>query len=267
MSKYMDTRPIGIFDSGLGGLTVLKELQEKFVNESFIYLGDTLNFPYGEKTKEEIVKVSKRNIKYLIKQDVKLIIIACGTATSRALGEVKKIFNIPIIGIIEPTVEYVKNLNISEIGVMATNGTIKSGAWEYYLKQEMPDIKVVSKACPLLANIVEEGKIESKESIDVIHSYVQVFKENNIKNIILGCTHYPLYDEIIKQEFNYDVNLINTANAVTIYLKKFLSEKNIESDKRSFMPKIVITKQEKDFERKAKDILKLNNCKIFIKNY
>ncbi len=263
----MDTRPIGIFDSGVGGLTVLKELQKEFINEDFIYLGDTLNFPYGEKTKKEITKFSKNNIKYLIKQNVKLIIIACGTATSQCIDEVKKSFNIPIIGIIDPTVEYVKKSKIKEIGVMATNGTIRSGAWEINLKRKIPDIKVISKACPLLANIVEEGKIASKESLDAIHNYVQIFKENNINHIILGCTHYSLYDKIIKKEFNYDVNLISTAKGVTTYLKEFLKELQIENSKRTFASKIVITKQEKDFEKKAKNILEVNKCEIFIQNY
>ena len=122
----MDTRPIGIFDSGIGGLTVLKELEERLPNENFIYFGDTLNFPYGEKTKEEIIQFSIKNVNYLIEQDVKAIIIACGTATSQSLDVLKDKFDIPIIGIIEPTVNYVKSLGLKKIGVIATTGTIRS---------------------------------------------------------------------------------------------------------------------------------------------
>ena len=122
----MDKRPIGIFDSGIGGLTVLKKLEEALPNEQFIYLGDTLNFPYGEKSKGEIINYSKTNIEYLLSQKVKMIIIACGTATSQALEEMKSIFDIPIIGIIEPTAKYVKEMRYKKIGVIATTGTIRA---------------------------------------------------------------------------------------------------------------------------------------------
>ena len=157
----MDNRKIGIFDSGIGGLTVLKEIEKRIPNENYIYLGDTLNFPYGEKSKEEIINYSKKNIEYLISQNVKMVIIACGTATSQSLEEMRTIFNIPIIGIISPTVDYVKSLNIRKIGVIATTGTIRSGAWEKKLKDEIAGIEVINKACPLLASIAEEGEAKS----------------------------------------------------------------------------------------------------------
>lgn len=258
----MDERPIGIFDSGVGGLTVLKVLQENLPNENFIYFADTLNFPYGEKNKEEIIELSKRNIEFLIKQNVKIIIIACGTATSQSLKEMKKLFNIPIIGIIEPTVDYVKNLNIKKVGVMATSGTIRSGAWEENLKEKINGIEVTNKACPLLANLVEEGEIESQKSLDAIHNYAKIFKERKVKDIILGCTHYPIYDEIIEKEFNNNVNLINTGTAVLEYLKKLLKENNLESKKRNTISKIIISKEEKEFKKKTEKILKTNNFTI-----
>lgn len=253
----MNTKPIGVFDSGIGGLTVLKQLEELLPKENFIYLGDTLNFPYGEKSKEEIIKISKKNIEYLINQDVKLIIIACGTATSQSIDVMKEIFNIPIIGIIEPTVEHVKNKNIKEIGVIATTGTIKSKAWEVNLKNKIPNIEIFCQACPVLASLAEEGKAKSKESLDAIHSYMQIFKDNNIKDIILGCTHYPIYDEIIRNEFEYEVNLLNTGKAVASYVKRFLKKKNIVNENNEkFETKIIITKEEKDFDKKIKNILK-----------
>ena len=252
----MDTRPIGIFDSGIGGLTVLEKLGKAMPNEEFIYLGDTLNFPYGERSKEEIVEFSRKNIEYLIKQDVKMVIIACGTATSQSLDEMKKIFNIPIVGIIEPTVDYVKKLNIKKIGVIATTGTIRSGAWEQKLKQKIPNIEVINKACPLLASIAEEGKARSKESKDAVHEYMQVFKENSVDTLILGCTHYPIYDEIIQDEFKNKIDLINTGMAVAEKVKKYLVENCKENTNERKKSKIVITKQEKDFCVRAKNILK-----------
>lgn len=252
----MDKRPIGIFDSGIGGLTVLKKLEEKLPNEQFIYLGDTLNFPYGEKSKSEIINYSKANIKYLISQNVKMIIIACGTATSQALAEIQKIFDIPIIGIIEPTAEYVKKMKYKKIGVIATSGTIKSRAWEQKLKEKISDIQVINKACPLLASIAEEGRAKTKESIEAVHEYMQIFKENKVNTIILGCTHYPIYDEIIKKEFLNNVTLINTGTAVAEEVEKYLTKNDIKNTKTRKMSKIEITKQEKDFLIKTKNILK-----------
>lgn len=262
----MDTRAIGIFDSGIGGLTVLKELEKIMSNENFIYLGDTLNFPYGEKTKEEIIEFSRKNIEYLISQKVKMIIIACGTATSQSIDIMKKSFDIPIIGIIEPTVDYIKEKNIKKVGVMATTGTIRSNAWEEGLKQKIPQIKVINKACPLLANIAEEGKVTSKESINAIHEYMEIFKENKVDTIILGCTHYPIYDEIIKKEFSNKINLINTGIAVAQNVKKYLEENDIKNDGQKNQSKIVISKKEKDFEKKAKNILK-STKKLDITNF
>lgn len=185
----MDTRPIGIFDSGVGGLTVYSEIRKKLPKENLIYLGDTKNFPYGTKTKEEIIEYSSRNARFLMQQNVKVIIIACGTATSHALEYLKDNFDIPIIGIIEPTISYIKKLNLQQIGVIATEGTIKSGSWEKALKNACPNIEVINKACPMLATIAEEGKAKSPEGRRVIAEYMVPFKSQKINNIILGCTH------------------------------------------------------------------------------
>ena len=149
----MNKKAIGIFDSGVGGLTVFKEIRLKLPNENVIYLGDTKNFPYGNKQKEEIIKYAIQNVEILLQKNVKVIVVACGTATSQALDIIKEKFDIPIIGIIDPTVEYIKNQEYKEIGVIATEGTIRSGAWEERLIQEIPNIKVVNKACPMLATI------------------------------------------------------------------------------------------------------------------
>ena len=221
----MDNRPIGVFDSGVGGLTVLKEIKKKNPKEKYIYLKDSKNFPYGERSKEEIINLTRNNIKKLLEKNVKMVIIACGTATSQALDIVKNEFDIPIIGIIEPTVNYIKKLNLKKIGVMATVGTIRSGMWEKCIKEKQPNIEVINQACPVLASMAEEERIYSKESLEAVHEYVQIFKSNNVDTIILGCTHYPMYDEIIKKEFDYEVNLINVGVAVSEKVKNILKNK------------------------------------------
>ena len=229
----MDNRAIGIFDSGVGGLTVLAEIRKNLPNENIIYLGDTKNFPYGNRSKQEIIEFAIQNVEILIKKQVKVIIIACGTATSQALDVLKEKFDIPIIGIIEPTVEYVKNKNYKEIGVIATEGTIRSGAWEQKLKEKIPQIEVTNKACPMLATIAEEGKAQSEEGRQVIKEYMKPFKEKRINKIILGCTHYPIYKKIIREELGYEVELINTGVTVSKYLQNYLKQNKMENNETS----------------------------------
>lgn len=254
----MNKGAIGIFDSGVGGLTVFSEIRKKLPNENIIYLGDTKNFPYGNKSKEEIVKFSKENVETLIKKGVKIIVIACGTATSQALEILKKEYEVPIIGIIQPTVNYIKNRDIKEIGVIATEGTIKNGAWEKQLKEKIADIKVINKACPMLATIAEEGRAKSEEGKKAIKEYMKPFKENHIDKIILGCTHYPIYEELIRKELGYEVELINTGITVAEYLEKYLKDNNLENNTKKEQEKIFLTKPEQEFKNIAKNIMKID---------
>ncbi len=254
----MDNRPIGIFDSGVGGITVLKEIQKRLPNEHLIYLGDTKNFPYGNKSKEEIIKFSIQNVEYLIKKNVKIIVIACGTATSQAIEILQTKFEIPIMGIIEPTVEYVKNKNYNKIGVIATEGTIRNGAWENKLKEKIPNIEIINKACPMLATIAEEGRATGEEGRKAIKEYMEIFKKNKINKIILGCTHFPIYEQVIRDELEYEVELINTGKTVAKKLKKYLKEKELLKEKENSKIEINLTKEEKEFTKIAQNILQFD---------
>ena len=254
----MRDKAIGIFDSGVGGLTVLAEIRKNLPNENIIYLGDTKNFPYGSKSKEEIIEFAIQNVDILINKGVKVIVIACGTATSQAIEVLKDKYNMPIIGIIEPTVEYIKGQNYDEIGVIATEGTIRSGAWEKELKEKIPNIKVTNKACPMLATIAEEGRAQSEEGRKVIKEYMKPFKEKRIDKIILGCTHYPIYEKIIRQELEYDVELINTGVTVSKYLKEYLKTNDLEKNDKNLKEEIYLTKPEEEFKEIAKNILNEN---------
>ena len=251
----MNEKAIGIYDSGVGGLTVFKEIKKKMPEENIIYLGDTRNFPYGNKEKEEIIKFAVKNTEILIQKQVKVVIVACGTATSQAIDILRQKFDIPIIGTIEPTVQYIKNQGYQEVGVIATEGTIKSGAWEKTIKKEIPTIKVVNKACPMLANIAESGNAESEQGKAAIREYMKIFKANHIDKIILGCTHYPIFQEIIKEELEYEVELINTGIAVANYLERYLKDNRLENSGTIKKEKIYLTKPEKEFKKIAKNIM------------
>ena len=246
----MDKRPIGIFDSGVGGLTVYEEIKKKLPNEKIIYLGDTKEFPYGSKSKQSIIELTKNNIEFLLKYNVKLIIIACGTATSQALEEVRKIYRVPIIGIIEPTVKYIKQEeNYNNIGIIATRGTIRSNTWEKSIKEKIENINVYNKECPLLAPMAEEGWTDNEIAKLTIKEYLNDFPK--LDALILGCTHYPLFEKIIKEQMP-ETDIINTGKIIAKYL-----EENIEKSENNMNieEEIYLTDTECNFIQMANKIL------------
>ena len=249
----MDNRPIGMFDSGVGGLTVYKEIKNAFPGEKIIYLGDTKRFPYGSKTKENIIEISKKCIDFLVSQNVKLIIIACGTATSIALDTLKQLYDIPIIGIIEPTVFYIKEKKYKRIGVIATRGTINSNTWELKLKDSISDIVIYNKACPLLAPLAEEGWITNQIAKLTIEEYLKGFSD--IDSLILGCTHYPLFEKVIK-EILPNVDIINTGIIMANYLKTLLIMNNHNNSNVDDL--FYLTDNESNFINIANKILNRN---------
>lgn len=254
----MDKRPIGMFDSGVGGLTVLKEVKKLLPNEEIIYLGDTKRFPYGSKSKDAIIEASRNCVKFLIEKNVKLIVIACGTATSQSIDVLKKEFDIPIIGIIEPTVDYLeKQVKPNEtIGVIATQGTIRSNAWEEKILEKIENVKVMSEETPLLATMAEQGWTNNKVAKYTIKEYMKCFKK--IDRLILGCTHYPLFEELIKKELSKKVDVINTGEKVATYLETFLKDNKLENNKNAKKCSIYLTDKETNFINIASRLLEQN---------
>ncbi len=252
----MDNRPIGIFDSGVGGLTVFSELIKALPNEDMIYLGDTKQFPYGNKSKDTIIELTKRNTEFLIKKDVKAVVIACGTATSQALDSVCDIYNVPVIGIIKPTVTSLNNEKPKRVGVMATTGTIRSKTWQTEIKKYMPDTEIINQACPLLAQMAEEGWIDNDVARLTIREYVKVFKERPVEKLILGCTHYPLFMKTIEEELGTGTEIIDTGKKVGNYLKEYLKNEQKEANrKKQANYEFFLTDMESQFLNVAKNIL------------
>lgn len=260
-----DERPIGMFDSGVGGLTVLKEFRKQNPQENIIYLGDTKRFPYGSKSKESIIELTKKGIDFLLSKNVKAIVIACGTATSQALEEVQKQYEIPIIGIIDSTVQYIKeNRSLRNVGIIATTGTIRSGGWQNKLHSQIPDAILSYKACPLLAPMAEEGWTENEIAKLTIKEYLKDFE--NINCLILGCTHYPLFKKCIQEELGEKVEIINTGEKLAKDMKKILTQEqkqNESTQKGSY--EIYLTDTETNFLQVASKLLKDTEIKEKIK--
>ena len=198
---------VGLFDSGIGGLTVLKTLKTKYPHNDYIYYGDTLNLPYGDKTKEELLSLSRKNIAFLINKKVDMIIIACGTVSSNCLDILKKEYSIPIFSIIEPTIEYLNKSKYESIGVIATNATINSHIFKNKLNKNVYEIST-PKLVPLIENNQENG-------LDlVLHEYLDIYK-NKIDSLVLGCTHYPIIKDKIKKVLP-DVDILDMSNQVIL---------------------------------------------------
>ncbi|NMB07911.1 MAG: glutamate racemase [Tissierellia bacterium] len=228
----MNNRPIGVFDSGIGGLTVLKEVVEQLPGEDIVYFGDTARIPYGTRSKETVIKYFFQSVRFLMSKNIKLIVVACNTASALAMEEAQKVFDIPIIGVIEPgskaAVATTKN---STIGVIGTEGTINSGTYQRKIRRMLPSAEIIGIACPLFVPIVEEGWENSDVAYITAQKYLLELKEHNIDSLVLGCTHYPALRYTINKVFENKVTLVNPAYETAKATKIMLKELNLLSDK------------------------------------
>jgi len=207
----MNNKGIGVFDSGIGGLTVVKEIMKQLPNETLYYLGDTARAPYGSKTKETIIRFSREIVTFLLKKDVKIIVVACNTSSALALRELRKEFKINIIGVIEAGARAAMDATRNNrIGIIGTKATINSKAYEKIIKKYNKKIKIFSYATPLLVPLVEEGWLFEKETEEILRRYLGFFKGKHIDTLLLGCTHYPLIKPLIKKILP-KVNIIDSA--------------------------------------------------------
>lgn len=227
----MDQRKIGVFDSGLGGLSVVREMERLIPQESIIYFGDIARLPYGSKSKETIAEFSHQIMHFLLQKDVKAVIVACGTASSNALEELQSSYELPIMGVVEPGARAAaRATRCGRIGVIGTEATIRSGAFERLIKQENPEIQVYNQACPLFVPLVEEGWFEDEVTRQVVHRYLAGLKENQVDTLVLGCTHYPHLKKLVQQEMGQEVTLINPSRAVVEEMKAYLEAHDLQSD-------------------------------------
>ena len=191
--RNLKNLPIGVFDSGVGGLTVAREIMRQIPNERIVYFGDTARVPYGSKSKETVTKYSRQIVRFLKTQNVKAIVIACNTASAYALEQIEKEIDIPIIGVVKPgAVTATKATRNGKIGVIATEGTINSQIYTQYIHDLKQDAKVLGKACPLFVPLVEEGLLEDPVTDEIAQRYLSVLIDSGIDTLILGCTHYHL---------------------------------------------------------------------------
>ncbi|MFD2926153.1 glutamate racemase [Halobacillus naozhouensis] len=222
-------KPIGVIDSGVGGLTVARELMRQLPKEKFIYLGDTLRCPYGPRPKDQVKEFTWQMVHYLMRRDIKMLIIACNTATAYTLNELQSVLPIPVIGVIEPGARAaIKSSRNKRIGVIGTEGTIKSQAYPEALKAIDHSMRVNGLACPPFVPMVENGILEGPEAEEIVSSTLLPLKEmNHIDTLILGCTHYPLIKDLVQKEMGSHINVISSGEETASETSLILAYHNV----------------------------------------
>ncbi len=261
MSKIDAGAPIGVFDSGVGGLTVAREIMRQMPNEKIIYFGDTARVPYGNKSKDTVTRFSQQIVRFLKTFDVKTIVVACNTASAYALEELEKESDIPIIGVVKPgakaACEVTKN---GKIGVIATKATISSGIYNQYITELNEDVTIYGKACPLFVPLIEEGLWIDPVTDEIAKRYLNELIDLDIDTLIMGCTHYPLIRSTLGRIIGEDVNLVNPAYETALELKELLQEKGLLNPKSPTLGEnqyqFYVSDTAKEFQTFANSIIK-----------
>ena len=223
--------PIGVFDSGVGGLTVAREIMKQIPNERIIYFGDTARVPYGSKSKTTITRFTKQIIRFLMTQNVKALVIACNTMSAYAIDEVERDIDLPVIGVVKPGARVAATETKNKrIGVIATEGTIGSGMYERFINRIDPGVEVLGKACPLFCPLVEEGMLDDPVTDEIARRYLKDLMDKDIDTLIMGCTHYPLLAPALKKLVGDKVRLVNPAYETARELKVMLDKEDMLND-------------------------------------
>jgi len=242
---------IGVFDSGVGGLTAIKAIEELLPNEDIVFFGDTKNLPYGGKSREEIVSLAFNSTKFIKTFDVKAILVACGTVDSNALDELKKANDLPIFGVIKPACIKANEISINKnVGVIATNASVKANGYGKCLLSFDNGINAYQQGCPKLTPLIEQGRTDDEEVNNALNSYIDDLNKLGIDTLILGCTHYPLLEKQIHQIIP-NIQIVNSSYQAVVSLKEYLEEHDLLNEhggnRRYFVSGDVVT-----FERNAK---------------
>jgi len=228
MSK-LSNKPVGVFDSGVGGLTVAHAIKQILPNESLVYFGDTAHLPYGDKSEGAIVNYSRKIADFLLEKDSKMVLIACNSASASAYSVLKKEYGekVILLDVISPVIDHISSKEYSRVGVIGTKRTITSGTYEAGFKIKSPGTEVVSLATPLLVPMIEEGFIFDDISNAIIRTYLSDKKLEGIQSLVLGCTHYPLIRNQISKFYNFDIEVVDSARVVALELRHILEKHNL----------------------------------------
>ncbi len=249
-------KQIGVFDSGVGGLTVVRALKRRVPHESILFLGDTARLPYGTKSGATVTRYTQRNVDFLAQQGVKAIVIACNTASALALDRISP--PVPLWGVVEPGAERAATLAKRSVGVLGTESTVLSQAYQRAILRRRPELEVVAQACPLFVPLVEEGWLDDPVTRQVAQRYVRPLVEHGVDTVVLGCTHYPLLKPVLRELFGDDVELVDSAEVAAEAVADSLPAVPDVEDEPRASDRFVVTDATERFERLAHRILEGN---------
>lgn len=243
-------RPIGVFDSGIGGLTVLKSLVDELPSEQFIYLGDTARLPYGTKSAEVIVRYSRENAEFLLARGIKMLVVACNTSSAVALDRIASETIVPVVGVIDPGARAAaKATHSGKIGVIGTEATIASGAYTRAIQKYRPKAEIYTRACPLLVPMVEEGFLDNEIAEKTVAHYLESLKESGIDTLLLGCTHYPLLRDLFRKVMGPHVRIVDSASATAFAVSEQLAALGLARGRRRGAQSFFVTERPDRFVR------------------
>ena len=250
-----DSRPIGVFDSGLGGLTAVRELFRTLPGESVVYFGDTARLPYGSKSRDTVTRFSLEIAAFLVRQDIKCLVVACNTASSYALEALVRTLDVPVVGVIDPAVRAALELSPRRrSGVIGTLGTVGSGAYARVVESLAPDARVLSHACPLFVPLIEEGWVDHPVTRMVAQEYLAELSSGGLDTLILGCTHYPLIAPLIAELMGPEVRLIDSGAEAARAIAALLRERG-QLSSRDPEHRFYLTDEPRNFARVARAFL------------
>jgi glutamate racemase len=253
-------RPIGVFDSGTGGLTVVRALRDLLPREDIFYIGDTARLPYGGKSKSTIERYSIEISGLLLAESSKMIVVACNTSSSLAVSKLQELLKVPVVGVIAPGARAaVKETRVGHVGVIGTRSTIQSEAYERAIQALNPDVRVTSQACPLLVPLVEEAWLDEEVTREVLHRYLDPVVAAGIDTLVLGCTHYPLLAPLIEEVAGPGIRLVDSAKNCAVAVKQTLTEWGLENLKETAGKlNVALTDSSNSFLATAKQVLRLD---------
>ncbi len=266
---FMQQQPIGIFDSGIGGLTVARAIKQLCPNESLIYFGDTAHLPYGDKSPESIRQYSVRITEFLLEQNCKSVVIACNTASSLAWSQVKEVAQrTQVFDVVRPVVKHIaSHFQGKTVGIIGTKGTINSRIYSKRIRKEEPGIQVKSMATPLLASMIEEGFFDNKISNTIINAYLGSRYLSGIDAIVLACTHYPLIKKEVDAFYSGQVAILDNAEIVASKVHQYLTENNLLNTNKNTSDQFYVSDYTKSFEKSTKlffgDNIKLQEVRLW----
>ena len=264
INSIKSKKPIAFFDSGVGGLTVYKEVKTLLPNEDFLYFGDTLNMPYGEKTKTELIEIARKIFDFFAQKEVKAVVMACNTTSAMTYEVLKDNYDFEIFPIIQSVAKVMSTLPIKNLGIFATPATINSHAYANAINKINPNINVTEIACPSWVRIVENNKLHDKESYFLVQEKMNEMLLNNPENIILGCTHYPYLKELLKHFYPLD-KLIDPSNAFAQFIKNTLITNNLINNQTNGSEKFYVSSSPENFKQASKLFCELKELPELIK--